>query len=250
MKYSIIGNNLQLVSIELKPGEKVYAEAGGFVYKSENVQMKASAKGGITEAFKRVLTAESFFVAEFFTENGEGIVGFGPSVPGKIKPITLKKGQEFIAERDAFLCAEESVSLDIKIVKAAAAIFGGEGIILQKLKGPGAAFINVLGDMIEYSLEEGQVLEIARGHVAGFEPSVEYDVRYVGDIKTAVFGGSGLLLAKLTGPGTVYLQSMTKEKLINELGIAKKGEVSGGNINIGKGVFGTGISGRGTPFHK
>ena len=228
MKYSIIGDNLQLANIELKKGEKIYGEAGGFVYKSENMQMKAEAKGGLKESFKRILTSESFFVAEFTPEHGTGIVGFGPRVPGKIKAIKLRKGQTFIAERDAFLCAESSVKFDVQLVKVGAGIFGGEGIILQKLKGPGTVFISIFGDVIEYPLKKGQTLEVANGHIAGFEPTVDYDVRYIGSIKTAIFGGAGLMLAKLTGPGKVYLQSMTKEKLINELGIATKAEARKG----------------------
>jgi uncharacterized protein (TIGR00266 family) len=240
MKYSIIGDNLQLVNIELKHGEMVYGEAGSFVYKSENMQMKASVKGGLKESFKRLLTAESFFVAEFTPEKGTAVVGFGPSMPGKIKAILLKSGQTFLAERDAFLCADSGVTVDIQFTKIAAGIFGGEGIILQKLVGPGTVFINVFGDIIEYDLAKNQTLEVMNSHIAGFESSVGFDVTYIGSIKTAVFGGAGLMLAKLTGPGKVYLQSMTKKKFISELGIATKAEAHGsgivrslGNIKIG-----------------
>ena len=217
MKYNIIGENLQLVNIELNQDEMVYAETGKFVYKSANVDINARVRGGFKAGLKRLLTSESFFVAEFKPVSGVGVVGFGPDLPGKIKPIKLADGESFIAERDAFLCAEESVDMDMQKVKVSAGIFGGEGIFLQKLKGPGIGFIGVAGDIMEYDLEENQTMEVCKGHLVGFEPSVSYDIEYVGNIKTAIFGGAGLMLIKLTGPGKVILQSMTKDKLRKEI---------------------------------
>lgn len=236
MRYKIIGENLQVLNIELEKGESVYAEAGRFVYKSENVKMEAKMKGGLTSAIKRVLTKESFFVAEFRTLEGTGIVGFAGSLPGKIKEIKLKEGQNFIVERGAFLCAQESVGIELKFAKIGAAFFGGEGFILQKLTGPGEVFIHAVGDFIEYELEPNQSLQVATSHIVGFDESVSYDVQYVGDIKTALFGGAGLMVAKLTGPGRVVLQSMTKEKLVAELGIPPKQAVTAG---IAAGVIGS-----------
>ena len=232
MEYNILGENLQLVNIELDEVETVYAETGKFVYKSANVDIDTKVKGGFKSGVKRMLTNESFFVAEFSPSAGKGIVGFGPDVPGKVKAIPLAAGESFIAERDAFICAEESITLDMKRVKVSAGIFGGEGIFLQKLTGPGIGFIGVSGDIIEYNLAENQTIEVFRGHLAGFEPSVHYDIEYVGNVKTAIFGGAGLVLMKLTGPGKIILQSMTRDKLRKELG----GHTKGGSRNNAQGA--------------
>ena len=244
MKYKIVGDNLQIVNIELSKDEKVYAETGSFVYKSQNVKIEAKVKGGVRAAFRRLLTKESFFLAEFRTTAGTGLVGFGPSIPGKIRPIKLNKGQTFIAERGAFLCSEEHVAIEVQKVRVAAGIFGGEGIFLQRLAGPGIVFINVAGDLIEYNLKAKEVMEISRGYIVGFDPSVNYDIEYVGNIKTAVFGGAGLMLAKLTGPGKVILQSINREKLKDALGSKANVLYSGGyQSSYNKGYSAAGIGG-------
>ena len=247
MKYTVIGDNFQIVNVELAAGEKMWSEAGSMVFKSANMGIKAEMREGLKSAFKRMFAGETFFVAEFTPTEGKGVVGFGSSLPGKIKVVELKAGQSIIAERGAFLAAESGVTLDTLLIKKpAAAIFGGEGFIMQKLTGPGTVFINIFGDLINYDLKKGQVLEIAAGHVAAYEPSVKYDIEYIGDIKTAVFGGSGLMLAKLEGPGKVTLQTMTKDKFINEMGLATKADCNkggggGGGANIKVGGFSFGL---------
>ncbi|MDI6798489.1 MAG: TIGR00266 family protein [Candidatus Aenigmarchaeota archaeon] len=233
MKYKIIGDNLQVVNVELSEGESVYSEAGRLVYKSENVEMEAEVKGGFTEAIKRVLTRESFFVTKFTCKKGTGLVGFAGDLPGKIKVISLPANESFITERGAFLCAEMSVTIDFEFAKIGAAFFGGEGFILQKLNGPGNVFIHAVGDLIEYDLKANESIQVATSHIVGFDSTVDYDVQRAGDIKTVLFGGQGILLARLTGPGRVVLQSMTKEKMSAELGIPPKAALAAG---IGAGI--------------
>ena len=214
MKHSITGDNLQLLNIELMPNEKVYSEAGSMVFMSGNVVMEARAKGGLMAGLKRKMTGESFFVTEFYTSGGQGLISFGGSLPGKIRAIDLNAGGTWLLQKDAFLCAEDSVQMDIAFQrKLGATFFGGEGFILQQLSGSGAAFINATGDLIEMDLQPGQVLKISTGNVVGWQSTVSYDIQAVGGIKTAFFGGEGLFVTTLTGPGKVLLQSMTASKL-------------------------------------
>ncbi|NIM46632.1 MAG: TIGR00266 family protein [Candidatus Aenigmarchaeota archaeon] len=234
MKYKVIGDNLQIINIELKRGEAVYSEAGRLVFKSENVKMEAKVKGGFGAAIRRVMAKESFFVATFTCREGTGLVGFAGDLPGKVKVIEIPARKSFITERGAFLCAEDNVTIDFKFAKIGAAFFGGEGFILQKLTGPGKVFIHAVGDLIEYKLKARQSIQVATSHIVGFDPTVSYDVQRPGGIKTALFGGQGILLARLTGPGRVVLQSMTKEKLAAELGINPNAALAAGvGISLG-----------------
>ena len=213
MKFSITGSNLQIVNIELSPNETINAEAGSMVYKSGNVAIEVESKG-VKKAFKRLLAKESLFLTKFSSVGGKGIVGIAGKIPGKIKPFTLTKGQELIAEKEAYLCSDAAIDLDITFVKKiGAGLFGGEGIIFQKLTGPGTVLLHAAGDLIEYNLSNGQRLDVDTGHIVAFDPTVTYDIRRVGGVKTTVFGGEGLFLAQLTGPGRVVIQSMTKEML-------------------------------------
>ncbi len=232
MKYKIIGDNLQVVNIELGKNESVYSEAGKLVFKSENVKMDAEVKGGFVSAIKRVMTSESFFLAKFTCTEGKGLTGFAGTLPGKIKVLEIPKGKSFITEKGAYLCSEAGVNIDFQFAKIGAAFFGGEGFILQKINGPGIAFIHAVGDLIEHSLSANQSIQVATSHIVGFDPTVTYDIQRPGGIKTALFGGQGIFLARLTGPGRVILQSMTKEKLAAELGINPKAAFAAG-VGIG-----------------
>lgn len=211
MKHSIIGENLQLVNIELD-GESVIADPGTFVYKSGNVTMNTEIKGGLGEGLRRMLAGEDLFLTEFESD-GKGVVGFGGDLPGKIKVLNLEGGKEFITQRGAFICGSPQTKIEFEIVKkAGAAIFGGQGVMLQKLK-DGEVFLHAAGDLIEYNLSQGEVLDVDTGHVVGFDPSVTFDIEFVGGIKSAVFGGEGMFFARMTGPGKVIVQSMTREML-------------------------------------
>lgn len=216
MEYEINGDNLQLVTLHLQ-GETVYAEAGTMNHMSSNIDMHARAKGGILKGLKRMVSGESFFIAEF-TANGNGYVAFGGNVPGKIQAIRITPGREFLAQRDAFLCAESGVDMDLAFTKKlGAGFFGGEGFIFQKFSGQGTVFIHACGDFVEKDLQPGETVKVDTGSVVGFESTVKYDITRAGGIKTSVFGGEGLFLTTLTGPGKVIIQSMSIVNLANAL---------------------------------
>lgn len=228
LDYIIHGDNLQVVRITLKPGQEVYAEAGKMVYKMAGVEWETKMTGEsigakLLGALKRKLGGESLFMTHFRTSI-PGEVGFAGNYPGRIKAFDLAAGQTVLVQRDSFLCAQTTVDLSIAFVKKLGAGFlGGEGFILQKLTGPGLVFIHGGGDFIEFNLEAGEAIHIDTGCIVGFDASVHYDIQFVGGIKTAMFGGEGLFLATLTGPGRVLVQSMTLEKLRRELSPSRSG---------------------------
>lgn len=236
IQYKIEGDNLQVCRVRLKPGQEVYAEAGKMVYKTASVDWTTKMTGeGIGSklfgALKRKLTGESLFMTHFKTD-GEGEVGFAGSYPGRIQAFTLGPGQSVLVQRDGFIVAEATVKLDIAFTKKlGAGIFGGEGFILQKLTGPGTAFIHGGGDFIEWDLQPGEVLQVDTGCIVAFDESVTYDVQFAGGIKTSIFGGEGLFLATLTGPGKAIIQSMTLSKLRAELGGGVGGKSGGGEAH-------------------
>ena len=217
MKYTISGDNLQFVNIEFMPGEMIYSEAGSMVYMSGNVRMETKATGGVLSGLKRAMAGESFFVTNFYADGGPGLVGFAGNVPGKVMAIDLRGGKQWVLQKTAFLAAEASVALDIAFQrKFGAALFGGEGLILQKVYGEGTVFISGAGDFIEYNLLPGQSLKVSTANVAAWEASVSYDIQSLG-VKTALFGGEGLFVTTLTGPGKVVVQFMTMSKLANSI---------------------------------
>jgi uncharacterized protein (TIGR00266 family) len=222
LDYTIQGDNLQVVRIRLQPGQEIYAEAGKMVYKTGTVSWESRMSGQslgekLWGALKRKIMGESLFWT-YFRADRPGEVGFAGTYPGRIQALDLKPGESILVQRDAFLCAQASVKLDIAFVKRiGAGLLGGEGFILEKLTGPGTAFIHAGGDAVEFRLGPGDVLQVDTGCIVGFDESVDYDVQLAGGIKTAIFGGEGLFLATLRGPGRAILQSMTLEKLRREL---------------------------------
>ena len=222
LDYTIQGDNLQVVRVRLKPGQEVYAEAGKMVYKTPNVQWETRMTGStlgekIWGALRRTVTGESLFVT-YFRANGAGEVGFAGNYPGRVQAFDLQPGQEVICQRDGFICAQPSVQLKVALVKKlGAGLFGGEGFILERFTGPGTVFIHGGGDFVEFVLQAGEVLQVDTGCIVAFDATVDYDIQFVGGIKTAIFGGEGLFLATLTGPGRVVVQSLTLSKLRREL---------------------------------
>jgi len=214
MKHEIIGDNLQMVKVELAAGEGLLAEAGAMVNMSGHMQMETNLTGGIVAGIKRMMTGESLFLTRFFPEDRPGFVSFAGNVPGKIFPLRLSDGREFIAQRDSFLCCEEGVILDIAFTKKIrSGLFGGGGFILQNMSGNGTAFLHCCGDIIELSLQDSEMVKVQTGLVVGFESTVTYDIALAGGISSILFGGEGLFVTTLTGPGKVVLQSMDIAKI-------------------------------------
>ena len=174
-------------------------------------------------ALKRKATGESLFLT-YFRSSTPGEVGFAGSYPGRIQAFDLRAGQSVIVQRDSFLVAQAGVQLNLALVKRlGAGFFGGEGFILEKLTGPGTVFIHAGGDFVEFTLKAGESLQVDTGSIVAFDESVNYDIQFVGSIRTAIFGGEGLFLATLTGPGRVIVQSMTLQKMRRELAPYRSG---------------------------
>ncbi len=217
MQYEIIGDNLQIVTLRLTPGESACAEAGAMVNMSGNMQMTTHMKGGLFKGLKRMVTGESLFMTEFTPEGAGGFVSFAGNIPGKIFALTLAEN-EFIAQKDAFLCSEQGIEIDVAFTKRLrSGAFGGEGFILQRLSGRGMVFLHCCGDIMEMTLAPGEAVRVETGLIVGFESTVDYNIQVAGGVKTVLFGGEGLFLATLTGPGRVVLQSMDIAKLASAL---------------------------------
>jgi len=209
---------LQLVTLQINPGEKIFAEAGSMVYMSANINMEAKMRGGLLKGIGRKFAGETMFLTEFTSAGGTGLVSFGGNAPGTIKPIELSTSREFLVQKDAFLVAEDNINISVAFQKRlGAAFFGGEGFILEKLSGTGTVFIHACGDFVEFDLKPDQVMKVDTGSVVGWDGTVAYDIQRVKGIKTMFFGGEGIFLTTLRGPGKVILQSMNLGNLATAL---------------------------------
>lgn len=234
--YKIYGDDMQIVEIEIDPGEGVRAEAGAMMYMEEGIEMQTSTGGGMFKGFKRIVTGESFFITTFlYNGRGKGHVAFGAPYPGKIIPLELDKlGGKFLCQKDAFLCAAKGIEIEVEFTKKiGAGLFGGEGFILQRLEGDGRAFVHAGGTIIKKELTQGESLRVDTGCLVAFSPSVDYDIQFVGGFKNALFGGEGLFLARLTGPGLVYLQSLPFSRLADRIFAASRFQQRGEQKGIG-----------------
>jgi len=247
--YKIYGDDMQTVEVELDPGEGVRAETGAMLFMEDGIEMQTSTGGGMFQGFKRMFTGESFFITTFlYHGQGKGHVAFGAPYPGKIIPVELTQfNGEILCQKDAFLCAAAGVDIEIAFTKKiGAGLFGGEGFILQRLVGDGRAFIHAGGTIIEKDLAPGERLRVDTGCLVALSASVDYDIQFVGGFKNALFGGEGLFLAVLRGPGKVYLQSLPFSRLADRVMAAaryqQKGE-SKGVAGMGGGILGNLISG-------
>ncbi|HPQ41200.1 MAG TPA: AIM24 family protein [bacterium] len=231
--YVIEGHEMQYVEIELDPGESAISEAGAMLYMTEQIKMetifgdgRASQKSSgfmdkLVGAGKRLLTGESLFTTIFTHTGGSGKqhVAFGAPYPGKVIPMDLgQKGGEIICQKDAFLCAAKGVAIEIAFQKKiGTALFGGEGFIMQKLLGDGMAFLHAGGFVFERQLKPGELLRVDTGCLVALQPSVSYDVEFVGSVKSALFGGEGFFYATLRGPGHVWLQTLPFSRLAGRI---------------------------------
>lgn len=244
MDYTIYGEEMQYVEINLSSSESVVAEAGGFMMMEDGIQMKTifgdgTDAGGIMDkifsAGKRLLTGESLFMTLFQnTYPNQRKISFASPYPGKILPIDLNAiGGRFICQKDAFLCANQGVKIGIEFSrKLGRGLFGGEGFIMQKLEGSGLAFVHAGGTMAKIDLQPGQVIKVDTGCIVGFTQNVDYDIQFVGGIRNTIFGGEGLFFATLKGPGTVYIQSLPFSRLAGRVWAAAP---QGGGKHKGEG---------------
>jgi uncharacterized protein (TIGR00266 family) len=249
--YEICGNEMQFVKIELDPNEAVVGEAGAMMYLEQEIQMQtifgdgSPSQGGgfmgaLLSAGKRVITGESLFMTVFQNQGaGKRKLAFAAPYPGKIIALHLAElGGTLLAQKDSFLCAAKGVSLGIAFTRRfGAGLFGGEGFILQKLVGDGWAFVHAGGTLEERTLEPGEMLRVDTGCIVAMTPSVDYDIQLAGGIKTVLFGGEGLFLATLRGPGRVWLQSLPFSRLASRI-YAAAPQTGGGGKEQGS-ILGT-----------
>jgi uncharacterized protein (TIGR00266 family) len=261
--YEIKGSEMQFVEVELDPGEAAIGEAGSMMFMDAGIGMDSvfgdgsAQQGGffgkLLGAGKRLVTGESLFTTIYTNQSTlKQRVGFAAPYPGKILPMNLKQlGGMLICQKDAFLCAARGVSLGIYFQqKLSVGFFGGEGFIMQKLEGDGLAFVHAGGTVMRRDLQPGQTLLVDTGCLVAMTPNVNFEIQYVGKIKTALFGGEGLFFAKVTGPGSVWLQSLPFSRLASRVfaaapqrgGSREEGSVLGGIV--GGGVLGGILSGK------
>jgi uncharacterized protein (TIGR00266 family) len=252
--YKISGDDMQMVEVELDPGEAAIGEAGSMLYMESGVEMDtlfgdgSASQGGLLGkllgAGKRLVTGESLFTTVYGNNSSQKRkVAFAAPYPGKIIPMDLKAlGGTIICQKDAFLCAAKGVSLDIFFQrKLGVGFFGGEGFIMQKLAGDGMAFVHAGGCILKRELTMGETLLVDTGCLVAMTPNLSFEVQYVGKIKTALFGGEGLFFAKVTGPGTVWMQSLPFSRLASRV-FAAAPQTGGGGREEGSVLGGIGLS--------
>lgn len=218
MEAKIIGESLPVVTCKLKNGESVITESGGMSWMDEGIKMSTSTNGGIMKGLGRALAGESLFMNTYTAEKDDVEIAFSSCFPGRILEFDLSEGETIIAQKRAFLCAESSVDISMHFrKKLGAGFFGGEGFIMQKITGPGKVFLEIDGEVVKKELKEGEKLKIDNGYVAAMTKGVDLSIETVPGLKNIMFGGEGLFLTTLKGPGTVWLQSMPISKLASLL---------------------------------
>ena len=214
METKINGEELPYVVCKLNKGESVVTENGGMSWMDDGISMKTTTNGGIMKGLGRALAGESIFMNVYTAEKDDVEIAFASSFPGQILEFDLKEGERIIAQKRAFLCAEPTVDISMHFRKRiGAGFFGGEGFIMQKFQGPGKVFLELDGAIYKRELADGQKLKVDNGYVAAMTSGVDLNIETVKGVKNIVFGGEGLFLTTLKGPGTVWIQSMPISKL-------------------------------------
>jgi uncharacterized protein (TIGR00266 family) len=238
--HRIEGTTLPVLTVRLTPGDRIYSSSGGMSWMTQQIEMDTNTGGGLGKMFKRALSGESLFVVDYYVNSGEGEVAFAAEFPGQILELNLAQGQQIIVQKDSFMCAEKSVDMDMHFRKRlGAGFFGGEGFILQKLTGPGLAFVNFDGEIVKRQLAPGEVLRVDTGHVAMFETTIDFDIQMLKGFRNILLGGEGLFMATLRGPGAVWLQTMPMSKLAQKIAqfmpqVGGNGQSGGTNVNLGQ----------------
>lgn len=209
MEYKVIGKTVPAVEVTLNRGETVFTQRGGMFWMSEGIEMNTNTRGGVLKGLGRMLAGESMFMAHYTSHVDNGTIAFAANVAGSVVPVDVDLIPGLIIQKGAFLCAQDSVQLETVLTKkASAGFFGGEGFILQQLRGSGMAFLEVDGDLIQKDLAAGEVIKVDTGNVVAFSPSVRYEIETVKGLGNMFLGGEGIFHTKLTGPGRVFLQTM------------------------------------------
>ena len=214
MKYRILGEPMPVVVCDVDAGESMITERGSMVWMSPNMEMSTNAGGGLGKAFGRMFSGESLFQNRYTAQGGPGMIAFASSFPGNILPMEISPNNTIICQKHAFLACQKSVELSAHVnKKVGGALFGGEGLILQKLTGNGVAFLEIDGHVVQYELAAGQSLLVDTGTLAAMTSTVTMDVQSTGGVKNTLFGGEGLFNTRVTGPGTIWLQTMPSTRL-------------------------------------
>jgi uncharacterized protein (TIGR00266 family) len=222
MQTRIQGTTMPVLEVQLDPNESVFSESGELSWMTASIQMmthtQAGGGGGLFGVLKRVAGGGSIFMTEYRAYQYPGIVAFATKVPGHIVPVELGQGPEYMVHRHGFLCATPQVTLSVGFQQSlGAGIFGGDGFLLQKVGGYGTAWLELSGELIQRTLAPGEVLRVHPGHVGAFQASVSFQITMVPGIKNMIFGGDGIFLAVLTGPGTVWLQTLPISRLAHQI---------------------------------
>lgn len=208
MQYEIVGKTVPAVEVTLNRGESMYTQSGGMVWQTQGIDMKTNTKGGLAKGLGRMLAGESLFMATYTSTVDNAKIAFGSTVPGDVIAVNLTGTPGIIAQKRAFLCAQEGVNVSVTLTKRlSAGLFGGEGFILEDIRGNGYAFLEVDGDQVVKQLAPGEIIKVDTGNVVAFDKTVQYEVETVKGLGNIFFGGEGLFLTKLTGPGRVVLQT-------------------------------------------
>ncbi|MBO5153236.1 MAG: TIGR00266 family protein [Eubacterium sp.] len=209
MKYQVIGDTMPAVEVTFdQVGESMYTQSGGMAWMSEGVAMDSNMRGGLGKSIGRMFSGESIFMATYRAERPGASIAFASTVAGEVLPVDIGACGGLIAQKGAFLCSENTVELSVAFTKKlSAGFFGGEGFILQDIHGTGMVFLEIDGNKVEKVLAPGEVLKVDTGNVVAFEKTVNYEIETVKGLKNIFFGGEGLFLTKLTGPGRVILQT-------------------------------------------
>lgn len=209
MRYAIVGDTMPAVEVLFDaPGETMYTQSGGMAWMSDGISMDSNMRGGLGKSIGRMFSGESMFMATYRAERPGATIAFASTVAGEVLPVNVGETNGLICQKGAFLCAQDSVNLNVTFTrKFSAGFFGGEGFILQELSGYGMAFLEIDGDKVEKTLAPGEVIKVDTGNVVAFERSVSYEIETVKGIRNIFFGGEGLFLTRLVGPGRVILQT-------------------------------------------
>lgn len=248
MRASITGSTMPVLEMQIAPGERLLAETGELSWKSGNVQLRtttaAAGSSGFFGAIGRALSGGGVFMTEYTTDNQMGVVAFAAKIPGHIVEHQIAPGSEYLVHRHGFLCCTDGVTLSAGFQQSlGTGLFGGNGFIMQKVSGQGTAWFELGGEVVPVTLAPGQVIDVHPGHVGMFDSNMRYEITTVPGIKNKIFGGDGIFLVRLTGPGNVWLQTLTLPNLAHALGpYIGGGEKPGANTSVG-GLAAAGLAG-------